>query len=208
MARLAAADGIRIVVATPHLVPHAFADHPWIEESVTRLNAACREEGLPLQILPGAEVVAAPEVLQHLAALPRLGAGGYVLLEPPLVGLPNYLEELVFGLQLSGAEVVLAHPERTQIMRVKPEVFSRLAERGCVLQINVASLTGGAGRVTRRLAQGLVRDFPACVLATDAHDALHRPPLLARAATALRKLGGEARFREMTVERPGRVVGK
>ena len=207
MARLAAQDGIRTIVATPHLVPHAFSEHPWIAESVARLNAACREAGLPLEILPGAEVPAVPEVLEHLAALPRLGGGGYVLLEPPLVGLPNYLEELVFGLQLAGVKVVLAHPERTQLMRVKPEVFQKLAERGCLLQINADSLVSRAGWVTRRLTQKLLRDQPGVVLATDAHDAVYRPPLLTRAAAALRRLGGEARFREMTVDRPGEVVG-
>jgi quinolinate synthase len=64
-----------------------------------------------VRILPGAEVAATPEVLEHLAALPRLGGGSYLLLEPPLIGLPNFLEELVFGIQLTGTKVVLAHPE-------------------------------------------------------------------------------------------------
>jgi protein-tyrosine phosphatase len=208
MARVAVEDGIRVIVATPHLGPADFAHHPWIAEQVCLLNAALQAEGLPLRVLPGAEVVATPEVLEHLPALPRLGGGAYLLLEAPLTGLPNYLEELVFGLQLAGTRVALAHPERTQLIRAKPEVFRRLAERGCVLQLNAASLLGRQGRETRRLAVELLQEFPECVVASDAHDALYRPPRLAAAAAAFRKLGGEARFREVVEERPGRMVGE
>ena len=207
MARLAARDGIRTIVATPHLPPPAFADHPWIEEQVARLNAALQEEGLPVQVLAGAEVPAVPEVLEHLAELPRLGGGAYVLLEPPLMGFPNYLEEVVFGMQLAGVRVALAHPERTALIRVRPEVFERLAQRECVMQMNVESVTGRAGWATRRLALGLLRDSPQCVVATDAHDAVRRPPLLSPLARALRKKGGEARFRELTEEQPGGILG-
>jgi protein-tyrosine phosphatase len=208
MARLAAAEGVRVVVATPHLQPADYAEHPWIAAGVARLNEAVQAEGLALEILPGAEVAAAPEILQHLAALPRLGNGRYLLLEPPLLGLPNFLEEVVFAMQLAGIKVVLAHPERTQLMGVMPEIIARLAERGCVLQINLASLLGRHGGATRRVAQKLLREYPECVVATDAHDAVQRPPRLSQAAAALRRLGGEARFREVTQERPGRIVGR
>ncbi len=206
MLRLAAADGVRTIVATPHLPPEAFSESPWIAEAVARLGEVCREEGLPLELLPGAEVPAVPEVLAHLERLPRLAGGEYLLLEPPLAGLPNYLEDIVFNLQLIGIKVILAHPERTQLLRAKPELFPRLAERGCLLQINATSLERRVDRGTRRLAAGLLRAHSECVLASDAHDALYRPPLLRRALGALRTLGGEARFRELTEEGPAAVV--
>ncbi len=206
MARVAVADGIHTVVATPHLTPGDFAHHPWIAEQVTLLQQALEQQGLPLRVLPGAEVVAAPEVLEYLPGLPRLGSGAYLLLETPLMGLPTYLEELVFAIQLAGTRVALGHPERTQLMRAKPEVIRRLAERGCVLQLNVSSLLGRHGRMTRRLALELLREFPACVVASDAHDALYRPPRLAPAAAVFRRVGGEARFREAVETRPGEMV--
>lgn len=208
MARVAIADGIHTIVATPHLPPTGFAHHPWIAEQVALFQQALDREGLPLRVLPGAEVVAAPEVLEFLPGLPRLGAGAYLLLETPLLGLPTYLEELVFAIQLAGTRVALAHPERTQLIRAKPEVIRRLAERGCVLQLNASSLLGRHGRMTRRLALELLRDFPGCVVASDAHDALYRPPRLTPAAVAFRRRGGEARFREVVQTRPRELVGE
>lgn len=206
MARQAYADGIRTLVATPHLLPQHFDDHAWIQEGVTRLNAVLAEQDLALQVLPGAEVVAAPEVLAHARNLPRLGSGSCVLLEVPLIGLPNYLEEVVFALQLAGVRPVLAHPERSQLIRAQPEVIQRLAERGCVLQINGASLLGRAGRAERRIALGLLRDYPDCVVASDAHDALYRPPVLSPARRAFVRLGAEARFREVVHDLPAKLL--
>jgi protein-tyrosine phosphatase len=208
MARLAVADGVRTIVATPHLGPVDYAHHPWIAAGVTGLNAALQEAGVPLEILPGAEIAATLELLPHLAALPRLGDGPYLLLEPPLTGLATFLEELVFGVQLAGGKVVLAHPERTQMIQFMPDVFWRLAERGCVLQLNVASLVGTLGGPIRRVALKLLRECPECVVASDAHNAVQRPPLLRKAAPAFRRLGGAARWREVTEERPGRMVGR
>jgi protein-tyrosine phosphatase len=208
MARVAVADGLRVVAATPHLAPADFADHPWIAAGVASLTAALQAESLPLEILPGAEIAAAPELLDHLPTLPRLGDSSWLLLEPPLLGLPNYLEEIVFALQLAGLKVILAHPERSQLMSIRPEIIQHLAERGCVLQINVASLLGRHGWATRKAARQLLQQYPNCVLATDAHDALRRPPKFTPAARALRRYGGAPRFRELTEGRPGGIVGK
>ncbi len=206
MARRAYADGIRNLVATPHLLPQHFDDHGWIQEQVARLNAILAEQDLALQVLPGAEVAAVPEILAHVRNLPRLASGSCVLLEVPLIGLPNYLEEVVFALQLAGLRPVLAHPERSQLIRAQPEVVRRLAERGCVLQINAPSLLGRAGRAERRLALGLLRDYPDCVVASDAHDALYRPPVLSPTQRAFARLGGEARFREVVHDLPAKLL--
>lgn len=208
MARLAAGDGIRTIVATPHLQPTEFAEHPWIEEEVARLQAAVSEEGLDLTILAGAEVPATMEVLEHLPALPRLGGGGWLLLEPPLIGLPNFLEELVFNMQLKGAKVALAHPERTQLIWEHPEIFTRLGERGCVLQITATSLGGRQDRRTRQMLTKLLREAPECVIASDAHDTVHRPPRLSPAEEPFRRLVGEGKWVEVTEGRPGRMVGR
>jgi protein-tyrosine phosphatase len=207
MARLAAADGVTAIAATPHLPPGAFAEHAWIGEGVAALNAALQAEQIPLTIFPGAEIMAVPEVLEHKDRLPHLGAGPYLLLEVPLVGLPNYLEELVFALQLAGLRPVLAHPERSHLARHDLPLILRLAERGCILQINADSLLGRNGRAIRGLATRLVREVPACILASDAHDAIYRPPTLARARRAFRGPQAETRFREVVSDRPEKILG-
>jgi tyrosine-protein phosphatase YwqE len=72
----------------------------------------------------------------------------------------------------------------------------------------VASLLGRQGWAVRRAAHKLLREYPECVVASDAHDPVRRPPLLGQGAKAFRKLGGEARWREVSEERPGAMIGR
>lgn len=207
MARLAVGDGISTIVATPHLQPQDFGNPQYILEGVSGLQEALQAEDLPLEVLPGAEVPAVPEVLEHLDTVPRLGPQDrYLLLEIPLVGMPTYMEEMVFSLQLAGITPVLAHVERSQFTQRNPDVLLRLAERGCPLQINADSLLGRNGRAVRTLAQRLLREVPGCILSTDAHNADQRPPLLSPALPAFRRLGGEGRFREVTQVWPAKIL--
>lgn len=207
MARLAVGDGISTIVATPHLPPQALGDPGYILEQTQLLQEALQAEGLPLKVLPGAEVPALPEVLEHLDTVPCLGhQDQYLLLEIPLAGLPVYVEEMVFSLQVAGLTPVLAHAARSQFAQRNPEVLLRLAERGCPLQLNVDSLLGRNGRVVRNLARRLLREVPNCVLASDAHNTVHRPPLLSPALPVFRRLGGEERFQEVTQTGPAKIL--
>ena len=208
MARLAVADGIHTIVATPHLPPHDLARAAAaVRPAVLELQAALDAAGLPLRLLPGAEVPAMPEVLTCLEALlPPEVSGRYLLLEMPFAGHPNYLEKLAFACQVRGVRPVLAHPERSQFVRQHLDVLRRLAERGALLQINADSLLGRTGRAARVLAHRLLREFPGCVVASDAHDPRRRPPLLTPARRAFRHLGGEERFRQVTSDLPENLL--
>jgi protein-tyrosine phosphatase len=207
MARIAVEDGLTTLVATPHLLLPDLPDPSYLREHATAFAAAVRAEGLALEILPGAEIAADWSLLDHLDTLPRLGTQDrYILLEVPLNTLPDYLERLVFELQVRGVRPVLGHPERTQLAAQAPEVLLRLAERGCPLQLNADSLTGRSGRAIRAVATRLLREVQHCVLASDAHDPDWRPPVLSPARRALRALGGEERFRQLTEEYPRKIL--
>ena len=72
MARMAAADGIRIIVATPHIDREFREPDPeLVRRLVVSVNRALGAEGLPLRVLPGAEAPAEPELLEALQALFR-----------------------------------------------------------------------------------------------------------------------------------------
>jgi protein-tyrosine phosphatase len=207
MARLAVAEGLTTVVATPHLLPTDLADPGYLREHAETFAAHVQAEGLALQILPGAEIAADWSLLDHVHTLPALGEQSrYLLLEVPISSLPDYLERLVFELQVRGRQPVLGHPERTQLGQRSPEILLRLAERGCPLQLNADSVTGRNGPAVRALARRLLREVEHCVLASDAHDPRWRPPQLAPARPAFRALGGAERFRQVTEEYPRKIL--
>ncbi len=153
--------------------------------------------------------MAFPEVMRGVrqGELLTLADGGkYLLLEPPLMGTPTYLEQICFELQIAGLIPIVAHPERTQLGLEQPQVYQRLAERGCLLQINSSSLRGSDGRHIGRLAVELIRSGQAQILASDAHNVTSRPPVLSDVRQTVARAGDEHTFVEMTELVPNHIL--
>ena len=175
IAEVAAHAGTRTLVATPHLR----ADHPKVRPAelagrAEELTAHLRGRGLPVEILPGAEVdLEAAEGLPdaELALATLAGNGRDLLLETPHGRLPSDFEPRVLALAARGFRLTLAHPERNPEVQ---DLLGRLVEAGVLLQLTARSLTGrGAiGPAARTLFE---RGW-AHVLASDAHALDRRPP--------------------------------
>lgn len=204
MARLAAADGVRVIVATPHVRrEYRYPEPDLIREATARLDQAIRAENLPLRLLPGAEIPAEPELLEALQAGRLLTVGDrgrHVLIELPPNAPAIYVPELFFRLQVAGYTPVVAHVERAAIFRHQPGLLRELHDRGVLLQLNVESLRAGWG--TRRYARQLVREGLVDVLASDGHNTRRRPPVLTPARRAL----GADLFDTLTLTNPARLL--
>lgn len=211
MARVAANDGIRTIVATPHVTADGVGPEPaLVRERVAELQAAITAEGLALQVLPGTEY-AASDVLATLAKAGQVmtvaDQGRHVLVEMFFNARTDFIEQLVFALQIAGLTPVIAHPERSLMAREKPQVLRELALRGCLMQVNCASLTGDEGRAIQNVAQALLREGLVDLIATDAHDPRRRPPLLSPCAARLKKLGASEVYETATQTTPAKLIG-
>src|SRR3712207_744868 len=121
MADAAAASGVRVMVATPHVRP----DHPRVRVHelrgrTARLGEAVRSHGIPLDVLPGAELSwhALPGLDDDALRAASLGANGFdLLLETPWEPFGSEFEEAVGDLLARGFRVTLAHPERSRVMQ-------------------------------------------------------------------------------------------
>ena len=181
MARAASAAGTRAMATTCH-INHIFGLTPErLAAERERLAAALADEGVPLQLLQGGEV--APErlpdlddaTLQHLA----LGNGSYVLLECPFTPVGATMDMMVADLQGRGFHVLLAHPERSPTFQRDPAHLGALVDRGALAQVTTGSFRGAFGQTAQRAAETMLAMGVVHVLASDAHDAAHRPPVLA-----------------------------
>lgn len=84
MARIAVSEGVTVVACTPHMMPGVYDNRgPDVRARVEALQAAVDEAGLPLQLVAGADVHVAPDVVQRLRAGEALSLNGsrYVLIE-------------------------------------------------------------------------------------------------------------------------------
>jgi protein-tyrosine phosphatase len=178
IARLAAADGTRTMVATPHLREDFPFPIEQIAERTALVNSRLAADGVDLRVVEGAEVaISRLSYLDDatLAAL-TLGESTSVLVESPYQQATDTLEDALFNVQLRGFTPVLAHPERSPSFMSDPDRLARLVERGLLCSVTSASMAGKFGRTVQRFVRllferGLVHD-----VASDAHDIRARAP--------------------------------
>lgn len=178
LVRAAEASGTRAMVATSHVSWRYPNDAATIALLVDELNERLSEEGIAVEIFPGAEIATtrmeeiAPEELKCL----HLGDGPWILLEPPFTPVTTGLGAVVASLQNAGHRVVLAHPERCPALLREPQIVQSLVGGGVLMSITASSLVGRFGGEVRRFARRLVEDRLVHNVASDAHDTIKRPP--------------------------------
>jgi protein-tyrosine phosphatase len=177
MARFCVRDGITHVVATPHCHRHCRLLRRDVLPEVARLNQELTQAGVPLVVLPGAEIqvtdAAAYRREFEEGLYCHLGDGrSFTLLEfnwkPELY--PPDAPELVAWLRAQGMTPIVAHPERHRFFAEDPGRLRALVAAGAWLQITADSLLGNHGRDPEASGENLLRAFPEAVLATDAHN--------------------------------------
>ncbi|WP_287366101.1 CpsB/CapC family capsule biosynthesis tyrosine phosphatase [Thauera sp.] len=199
LARRAVADGITHAVCTPHI--HA-GRH---DNTAAGIRAACEafrvalaEQGIALRVAAAAEVRASLECLADLqaGALPFVGqleGRPVVLLEFPHGELPYGAERITDQILEQGVLPLIAHPERNKTMIRDPRRILPFVRQGCLLQLTAGALTGRFGGACSSLSQAWIDEGRAFVLASDAHNLEHRPPVLSEArALLVERYGVEA----------------
>jgi len=211
MARIAVADGVRVMVATPHMMwDGVFRNRaPEVLDLVEEANRRFAEGKIDLQVVAGGELYLSPETPRGVASGELLTYGNqrqFVLVEWSMSELPPYVEQLLFDLQLNQVTPVVAHPERYAYLFDEMEMLAGWVERGVLLQVNARSLLGESGEKIRRAAETLVQSRMAHFLGSDAHSSERRPPGLSAAAKRVRELVGDEIAGVLTSENPRRLL--
>ena len=114
-ARAAAAAGINTIVATPpHVNGRYHNEAATIAPLVEEVNALLAAEDVAVEVLPRVprSRTSAAEIEPGELSPLRLGAGPWLLIEPPFATVAVGLDTAVGEIQRSGHRVLLAHPER------------------------------------------------------------------------------------------------
>jgi protein-tyrosine phosphatase len=209
MARAAAAEGIRTVIATPHQLGRYGANtaariRALAAEAQSRIVAAA----VPLTVLPGADVRVRedlPELVQSGEVLTLGDRRAHLLLELPNEVVPP-LGRLLYRLACLGVGVILSHPERHLILAGDPDLVRPWVRQGCLVQVTAGSITGRFGAQARRASRRLIREGLAHLVATDAHDTARRPPLLRDAHAQVVRWVGFDQAQRLFVHNPQAVA--
>lgn len=207
MARGAEADGIKTVVATPH-VDHAHRVVPArIPTVALEVRSALQAAKVDISLLTGGElsITRLSELTEPELRTVALGRSSWVLLECPLrrAG-ARALEAAVFELRVRGYSPLLAHPERSPDLLSDVKRVRALVAGGCLCSITAGALLGQFGTTSRRFALQLLDEGLAHNVASDGHDADRRPLALAQAMKMLSSRGptGDALARWLVEDVP------
>ncbi len=173
--------GVDTVVATPHC--NLRGARPNLRgrsynECLAMFRALLRQHGIPLKVLPGAEVFAHPANLRELIDRRRvvtLNRSRYLLVEFNFSADGETITTLLDTVARRGLIPVVAHPERYEAVQDSPDLAAQWFAKGYLLQLNKGSLLGRLGEGARQAGLHLLRCGLADVIASDAHDIYYRP---------------------------------
>ncbi len=209
MIDVAVQNGITAIVATPHMLPErTIANKKDQVLSLTKeLREVVRSRGLSLELYPGGEVYATPDIVKRLTygeILTYNDSNKYLLLEMARDEVPGFMSKVIFELKLIGITPIIAHPERNQGIIRRPECLYHMVEQGALAQITASSLRSGSAFY--HTGELLLKCNLIHFIASDAHDTTRRAPRLSIYKSILEEIVGEFRANQILMDNPRAVL--
>jgi protein-tyrosine phosphatase len=206
MCRMAAADGVTHIVATPHSNDVYVYNRERYTEMLGHLHDA--GEG-KLTFTLGCDFHFSYDNIQDALAHPRrytIGETQYLLIEFSDYGIPPSVQQQVFAICSNGMIPIITHPERNQPLLKKPEMVLDLVEHGCLVQVTANSVTGAWGSRSKKMVEWLLKREAVHVIASDAHDPVHRPTIMSKARDAVAEMVGAEIAETLVTTNPEAIV--
>ncbi len=206
MVKAAAAADTTDIVATPHANLHYKFQPELVNERIAELQAAV---GANPRIHFGCDFHLAFDNIQDAVAHPEkysINHKRYLLVEfSDLTIFPT--TTAIFD-QLLGAGLipVITHPERNLLLQMRLEQLRGWVDMGCLIQVTGQSFLGRFGNKAKQFSDVLMKNGIVHFVASDAHDALHRPPALTEAREYIAEKYGEAIANRVLVDNPKRAL--
>lgn len=178
MAKAAVAEGIRLIIATPHH-DNGHYDNPkqTVLNNVNALNNVLRAESIGLEILPGQEVRITGDLLNNYNAgnvLSLVDGRQYIMIELPSNHVPAYTKRLLYDLQMDGLLPIIVHPERNLELVSSPHLLYEFVKNGALTQITAGSISGFFGKKIKKFSLQLIEANLTHYIASDAHNLTNR----------------------------------
>jgi protein-tyrosine phosphatase len=188
MCQMAIADGVTHMVATPHCNDEYVYDRERLGDMMGELYELAGER---LTFSLGCDFHLSHHNIMNALENPArytIDGTNYLLVEfsdhEITAAVTRHLQEIA----VLGIVPILTHPERNKVLLRHPEMVREFVEDGCLVQLTANSLTGFWGSGPQKMAERLLKQNTAHVIASDAHDPLRRTPILSIARSVVAKL--------------------
>jgi protein-tyrosine phosphatase len=206
MVRMAAQHGTTDLVATPHAnLTYKFDP----AKNVERLAEIQAQAGVPIQLHLGCDFHLSYDNIED-AVVNRtkytIAGKNYLLVEfSDLIVFKNTPD--IFGrLQDAGMTPVITHPERNHLLRQRIDDIVKWVEDGAKVQVTAQSAAGDFGRRAQDFSKALLDRGLVHVIASDAHDTQHRPPIMDTAHAWLTENYGPEMAQALCIDNPGATL--
>ena len=210
LCKIAANDGIKKIVATPHSKDGVYeAKSDKILETVDVLNLKLKENQIDIEILPGSETHIHEGLVESVESgmvLTINNSGKFILFELPFVFMPPGTEKFVFNLKADGIVPIIAHAERISAFQKNPELVGQLVKVGALVQVNALALTGRAGPIEKECVELLLKNRWVHFIASDVHSLAGRPPILSKAVGNAAGIVGEEEAKTLVCHNPEQII--
>jgi protein-tyrosine phosphatase len=206
MLRIAAEAGTTDIVATPHSNGEFEYQPALIAERISALTE--KTQGKPI-IHRGCDLhLSFDNVSEALENPAKYSINGrrYILVECSDLHIAGSMTKVLD--RLLGADLVpiVTHPERNPILRKETSRLDDWVNLGCLVQVTALSVLGGFGKSAAATAHQLLSKGMVHVIASDAHDPVHRHPRLDEAYAAVAAQYGNDIAELLFTENPGAII--
>ena len=212
LAKIAISDGTTHMVCTPHIHPGRYENtQASINQALAIFQQGLLEHGLNLQVSAAAEVRFGMELMIGVKtnSIPFLGqwqGKKVMLLEFPHGEMPFAAEKLTSWLLQNNIIPMIAHPERNKGLMREPGKLKPFIEQGCLLQVTSSSVAGQFGETAQELAIQFLEKNWVTILASDAHNIEHRPPVLSAGLSVATEILGADAAQRLVIDNPWQIA--
>ncbi len=167
--------GYQKVITTPHIMSDFYKNTPQIiNEGLEQVKKAIKENNIPIEIEAAAEYYLDFHLEELIESGELLTFGdNYLLFELSFMHEPTRIKEVIFNLQNRGIKPVLAHVERYPFYFNEWDKIEDFMNRGCLMQLNINSLSGVYGPQVKKMSEGLIQRGWINAIGSDCHHVGH-----------------------------------
>ena len=211
MAKIAEAEGIERIVATPHLFREDFVveDLGEIEEKRRLLTRTLETRNIHVKILRGAEVYIAHNLIDEIRKnrdFLVINHHHYMFVEFPSSHVFSGVKELFFELMSEGITPIIAHPERNSVFASRPSFLYELVQLGSLVQANSGSFSGIYGRKVEQAVFLFLELHLVHFIASDGHNQRSLAPRLLEAKKRAEEILGKGEAMALVKDNPRAVL--